>query len=470
MARPTRRDLLRGLGAAGLAAACDPRDVALPDPIDRGDPTAPWPGAATPDASVPHAAVGDPAPGALRLVARTVGDGPFTVALAVWEGGAWSPRDPVSLPVDADGYGAIELTGLPADAAIAWQVASPTGGSAVGHARTLPAADAAVPLRLAASSCSDHAHEDFPALITALGRGPVDLYVGLGDTVYADGAYGLPAYRAFWDRAMATSGYRALFESASVAFTWDDHEVVNDFAGATADPVQLANGLAAMLEAVPIRLDPAHPGRLWRRFSWGRTADLFLLDVRGERDPDAGRYVSDEQLQWLIDGVTTSTATWKVVFTQVPITEFTGALAAPLFSEDRWQGAPYAEQRRALLDAIGAVRGLLFITGDHHFPAIIRPDPSGAAAATWELLTGPLGSNRTPIYAVLEFGPDLPWAAQVWCCHRVDLHPSGYAAVTVIGEEDETWFDGLLDDEGRLLAWTHTPDPLAPADLELGPG
>jgi hypothetical protein len=107
------------------------------------------------------------------------------------------------------------------------------------------------------------------------------------------------------------------------------------------------------------------------------------------------------------------------------------------------------------------VPGVLFVTGDHHFPGLARVDAEGPHARRWEVLTGPLGSDRPPVHVLLDRGEQFPWFAQVWCATLLDLHPSGWARITVVGEDDETWFEGWLDVDGNLLAFEETPDPAA---------
>ena len=46
------------------------------------------------------------------------------------------------------------------------------------------------------------------------------------------------------------------------------------------------------------------PERIWRKVPFGKTADVFVLDTRGERKPSTRGsanpvYVSREQMDWL---------------------------------------------------------------------------------------------------------------------------------------------------------------------------
>ena len=60
---------------------------------------------------------------------------------------------------------------------------------------------------------------------------------------------------------------------------------------------------------------------------------------------------------WLIDGVTRSTATFKIIFTSVPLDFGIGI--------DHW--AAFTTERNQLFDAFAGVPGVLFVSGDQHW-------------------------------------------------------------------------------------------------------
>ena len=77
---------------------------------------------------------------------------------------------------------------------------------------------------------------------------------------------------------------------------------------------------------------PDEPYRIYRSFRWGRQAELFLLDARSYRSlndlPDRAdnekTLLGREQLDWLRGGLARSSATWKIVSTDVPLSIPTG--------------------------------------------------------------------------------------------------------------------------------------------------
>ena len=154
----------------------------------------------------------------------------------------------------------------------------------------------------------------------------------------------------------------------SVIATWDDHEVVNDFAGLITAPERIESGLTAFREGLPQR--EGENGGIWRKLSWGEVVDIFVLDGRGERDGES-QYISPEQLDWLKTELMASNARFKLLMNSVPITDY-----KPIFGEvladDRWQG--YPEQRGELLDFIvgNEIEGVLSLTGAFHMSTACR--------------------------------------------------------------------------------------------------
>jgi len=195
--------------------------------------------------------------------------------------------------------------------------------------------------------------------------------------------------------------------------TWDDHEVDNDYAGATSqdddDPAvfleRRANAYQVWYEHMPVRLDPPDGPdyEIYRSFAHGDLVRFHVLDTRQYRsDQQLGEpfleqlgealQVRDETLandlnqtilgeaqrSWVIDGVAASDAVWDVLAQQVFM--FGGnaivGSAPPVVVVDTWDG--YAADRRAVLDAIGtSADNLVVLTGDFHSAAVadLRADP-----------------------------------------------------------------------------------------------
>ncbi len=199
---------------------------------------------------------------------------------------------------------------------------------------------------------------------------------------------------------------------------WDDHESANDaweggaenhneFRGLSAagDSLFADEGLwarrkgdaqRAYFEWIPLRRpDPrGESGRIYRRLSYGPLAEISMLDTRlqgrmeqlaTKTDAAAGTVAVDTtrwldpdrtllgaaQREWLLDGLTTSTARWKLLGNQVMMTQlafnpFLSGTAAPFTNLDAWDG--YPAERERILTALqqNGVDNTVVVTGDIH--------------------------------------------------------------------------------------------------------
>ncbi|GMV38682.1 MAG: hypothetical protein AMXMBFR64_03980 [Myxococcales bacterium] len=354
----------------------------------------------------------DPASDGALIWTRHDGWGPLRW-LVLTDGADDEPGEVLASGVaqKVDGFAVVEVAGLPAGTPVRYlftndhDATSPDARrSPVGRFGTAPAPDELVEVTIGATSCVDVSQAPLGAIAAAADH-PLDLFVWLGDTVYADGARTLEEYRDFWTESYVTSAYRALHGATSHVYTWDDHEVFNNWDPETVDPAHLAAATQAFFEHAPMRHPEEAPGRIWRSLRWGATLELFVLDCRSERLPStkdtaAAQYISPEQLAWLIEGVQTSDAVFKVVANSVPITNM-----PPIYlgNDDRWEG--YDAQRDAVLDAIGHVPGLVWIAGDFHFASVNGIEPPGTKyGSVWEILAGPGAKLQNPMWLVIGQG------------------------------------------------------------------
>ena len=172
---------------------------------------------------------------------------------------------------------------------------------------------------------------------------------------------------------------------------WDDHEISNDsyVDGAGGHnpnedgsyQKRKSSAKQAFYEWLPIREGKKH----YRSFNFGNTAELFMLDGRLEgrtqqeskANPDfinAERHLlGKKQLQWLVDGMSKSNATWKIIGNPVLFASFDFSnVALAIFGDntnqkiDSWEGYPY--ERKELIKAIqfNEIDNVVFLSGDSH--------------------------------------------------------------------------------------------------------
>jgi alkaline phosphatase D len=308
----------------------------------------------------------------------------------------------------------------------------------------------------------------FPIML----RHPADFFVFVGDTVYTDvpckpeaapgadfRALTLPQYRARHRHNREDAGLQALLQRMSVYAIWDDHEVRNDFAGSV-EPL-MPIGRQAFLDYWPIVPPEDEPGRLYRRVRWGRLLELFILDTRqyrsDNRQPDGpGKtMLGAAQRRWLLDAVTSSTATWKIVVSSVTLSVPTGRPER----RDGWsganvlgfpqEGAGFATERDALLKTFRQrdVRNLVFIAADVHHAELIRHHPH----TEWsfhEFIAGPLSAGvGRPRPLDLGLNPRSLFArGGVFSFGEITVEPS-VLTVRLIDEADSVMFTHTIGPE-----------------------
>jgi len=259
----------------------------------------------------------------------------------------------------------------------AWE--SGTDVSPIGRTRTAPAADSVEALSIAYSSCQQYALGHFAAHAHAATVPDLDLYLFLGDYVYesqkaelrADGidAVDLASYRSKYALYRSDPGLRELHRVHPVAHIWDDHEVENNYSDGQPAPSRAQRSAAyrAAFEWMPRMAFPSDRHRIYKRLSFGRVADVFLLDERQYRvqtDDGQRAMLGDAQMRWLLGGLRASRARWKLIAQQVVVAQdpYGTGRSAP----DRWDG--YPQDRARLLGELerAGITDVAFLTGDAH--------------------------------------------------------------------------------------------------------
>jgi phosphodiesterase/alkaline phosphatase D-like protein len=267
--------------------------------------------------------------------------------------------------------GALEVTGLEPDTAYEITIALGEIEHGPHRVRTAPRPDDPRPVRIAIAADYDPDPAFASGIVDALIAAQPELVISIGDFPYTDN--GPPAqtaeqYRARHVETRRHPPVRALLEASGLAAIYDDHEFRNDWDArfSAAEPERRVAALTVWDEFFPLRA-PAGEIR-YRSWRWGANLECFLLDCRRFRSandaPDDARktMLGAEQLGWLIDGVTGSTATFKLVLTAVPL-DFG-------FGRDHWAG--FTTERDALFAALIGVPGVVFVSGDQHWFASHR--------------------------------------------------------------------------------------------------
>jgi alkaline phosphatase D len=450
--------------------------------------------------------VGDIGPGSAVLWARSSRAATLHVTV---QGGPHDRPRTVRTGPDGDFTAQVRLEDLAPARVYRYRVRFDRGPVVSGSFRTAPDAGKRVAVKLAFGGdvagqnvCRD-AGEGFPIADTIRSFAP-DVFVGLGDMVYADnacdpvGRYGntqvpgdfgpatdLAGFRAHWRYNRADPALERLLASASYVGVWDDHEVVNDFGPLhdtrdtppyTPGVHLLPLGLRAFLDYTPVSsATEASPGRLYRALRYGRNLELFVLDTRQYRDANSAldtaaapkTMLGREQLAWLDARLAASNATWKVVVSSVPMSIPTGFPAEN--GRDGW--ANFDQATGFERELLGILRGaadrgdrMVWITTDVHFAEVLRyrPFADRPGFVVHELVTGPLNSG---IFPVRDVDPTL--APEV-----LTFYGPATATDVTTWAEAKRWFNfGTLElaADGSLTAGIVNTAGERVFDLDLGP-
>ena len=304
--------------------------------------------------------------------------------------------------------------------------------STTGRTRTLPALDArAGRFRIAYASCQRWEHGYYSAYRHMLADQP-DLVLFLGDYIYeypnaaqavrkpnatSNGGWvmTLDDYRSRYALHKSDPDLQAMHAAAPWAFTWDDHEVQNDYAGLSAGDAgpavadfsaRRAAAYQAFYEHMPLRASaltralagltssPAAELRIYGQLKLGALGSLYMLDPRQYKDAPvctkdgaagassvnpaqcpawndpARSFLGAAQEQWLAQSLAqnASSGGWQIIgqSTRFGLRDSRASGAGQTFGNDNWDG--YSAARTRLTDALQKSGGknAVMLGGDVH--------------------------------------------------------------------------------------------------------
>jgi Phosphodiesterase/alkaline phosphatase D len=302
----------------------------------------------------------------------------------------------------------VEVGGLKPDRWYWYRFEAGDARSPIGRTRTLPE-PGAMPerLRFAFASCQHYEAGLFTAY-EQMAKDELDLVFHLGDYIYEGAARDNAVRRHAGPKLFTLDEYRIryaqyksdpLLQAAHLRcpwfVTWDDHEVENNYAADISerqgvDPAEFllhrANAYQAYYEMMPLRRRSIPRGpdlQLYRKASYGRLAELLILDTRqyrsdqvnGDRASDLNAAALDpkqsllgaKQREWLQKSLAASPGTWNVLAQQVMMGMVDRTAGEEKkYSMDQWPG--YAHERMALVKFMAdrKVKNPVVLTGDIH--------------------------------------------------------------------------------------------------------
>jgi alkaline phosphatase D len=280
-------------------------------------------------------------------------------------------------------------------------------------------------------------------------RNASDFFVHCGDNIYADctisakqklpngetwrnivtaekskAAETLTEYRGNYKYNLLDANLCEFNAAVPIFAQWDNHEVMEEWApGDTINRrgyveknalLLAARGCRAFHEFMPLRYTPSVPGRIYRKIAYGPLLDIFLLDMRSYRGPNDGRLddhygpavhlLGPAQLAWLKRKLARSTATWKVIATDTPLS-VCGAGASNAHTP-LGRGIEIADLLSFIQRA--GIRNTLWITADLHYTAAHYFDQAVFQdfEPFWEFVSEPIHAGTwTPSTLDRAFGP-----------------------------------------------------------------
>ena len=164
-----------------------------------------------------------------------------------------------------------------------------------------------------------------------------------------------------------------------IVHQWDDHDSGLNNLDKNYSDWNLTQ--QAFQEYTPTYPLPAVTPGIWQKFSYAQ-AEFFVLDCRSQRDfwldpegPDKSMLDGNNlgatgQLQWLENGLLTSSARWKIIFTSVITNPSTK-------QNDGWGAYPTEWNSLKTFINTNNISGIVFIAGDLHLGAIDNGTQAG---------------------------------------------------------------------------------------------
>lgn len=193
-------------------------------------------------------------------------------------------------------------------------------------------------------------------------------FLFLGDNIYIDAPTKPDIQRYGYYRRQSRPEFRRFTAATAIYAVWDDHDFATNDCVPGPDVAKPAWKIPCWRLFAENWTNPAYGGGetqpgCWFDFSIG-DVDFILTDSRYYRtDPKQPNpsMLGPAQLQWTLERLKASKATFKVLANGVP-----WALGAKPGSLDTWEG--YPEERKAILDCIehDRIGGVVLLSADRH--------------------------------------------------------------------------------------------------------
>jgi alkaline phosphatase D len=296
----------------------------------------------------------------------------------------------------------------------------------------------------------------------AIRRTQPDFFIHCGDTIYADNpllpevrlpdgttwrnlvtpakskvAETLDEFRGNHRYNLLDDNLRRFNAEVPQIVLWDDHDVRDNWYPQQTirdDPRYTIKSVAtlsthsrrAFLEHMPIHQTPGTQPPIYRSIPYGPLLNVFALDLRSYRGPNSpNRQTSEsaasalagaQQIRWLKGILKSSTATWKIIASDLPLGLIVHDGDANFEAFANTDGPPLGRELE-IADLLRFIRrnkiqNVVWLTADVHYAAAHHYDPARAVFKNfnpfWEFVAGPLHAATCPPSALDNtFGPEV---------------------------------------------------------------
>jgi alkaline phosphatase D len=294
-----------------------------------------------------------------------------------------------------------------------------------------------------------------------------DFFIHTGDTIYADSpvppevrlpdgtlwknlvtpakskvAETLEEFRGNYTYNFLDENVRRFNAEIPQIVLWDDHEVKNNwYPGMSLESDEryreknstalIASARRAFLEHAPIRLSSGAVPPIYRSCSYGPLLEVFAIDLRTYRGPNTTNrqaapgaetvHAGARQLAWLKRALRSSTATWKIIASDLPIGLIVRDGATTFEAVANADAGPPLGRELEMADLLRfmqqqRIRNVVWVTGDVHYAAAHHYDPQRAHFKDfdpfWEFVAGPLHAGTFgPNDLDGTFGPEVRFSS-----------------------------------------------------------
>jgi alkaline phosphatase D len=232
---------------------------------------------------------------------------------------------------------------------------------------------------------------DSTHIVTAMAARKAELMLWLGDNTYLRE----PDWNSWtgilrrWTNTRGLPALQPLLGATANYAIWDDHDFGPNDSDRSFWNKRMTRAGFELFFRNPSTGVASVPEGITTQFAWG-DVEVFLLDDRWFRAPDRRKggdrpYFGEAQLQWFIDALASSRATFKLVAVG-------GQVLNPAALWENY--ATYPAERQRLFDLIAAekVPGVVFLSGDRHHTELTRMERAGTYPL-YDLTVSPMSAG-----------------------------------------------------------------------------